>query len=120
MDALTSVTPILPGSLTGDLESFRDIQERDTWQKLEGVFLSLLLKEMRSAGLEDGLFPGDASDTFGSMFDSFLGDELAEAGGIGLQRLFQSIPVSSDSSESGAVTDARDQAVEAYRHAEQY
>ena len=57
----------------------------------EGVFLSMMIKELRQSNSEDGgLFPGDASDTFGGMFDTFMGQELAAGRGIGMESLFQS------------------------------
>lgn len=57
----------------------------------EAVFLSMMIKELRQTDSEDGgLFPGDASDTFGGMFDTFMGQELAAGRGIGLSSLFES------------------------------
>lgn len=53
-------------------------------KEMESLFVSLMLKEMRHAGAEGGLFPGDSSDTLGGMFDMYLGNYIAEAGGIGL------------------------------------
>lgn len=52
-------------------------------QEFESLFVSQLIKEMRQSS-EEGLFPGDESDTFGGMFDMFLGRHIAENGGIGL------------------------------------
>ena len=57
----------------------------------EGVFLSMMIKELRQSDSEDGgLFPGEASDTFGGMFDTFMGQELAAGRGVGMESLFQS------------------------------
>ncbi|MDA1229944.1 MAG: hypothetical protein O2856_04145 [Planctomycetota bacterium] len=56
----------------------------------EGVFMSMMIKELRQTDSEDGLFPGDASDTFGGMFDMFMGNELAAGKGIGMESLFRS------------------------------
>jgi flagellar protein FlgJ len=51
---------------------------------VESMFTSMLLKEMRSTiGSEDG-FAGDPSDTIGGLFDQYMGDHLAESGGIGI------------------------------------
>jgi flagellar protein FlgJ len=49
--------------------------------------ISLLLKEMRQTTAGEGLFGGEASDTYGSLFDLYLSQHLADAGGLGLQPL---------------------------------
>ncbi len=57
------------------LESARD--------EFEGVFLSLVLKEMRKT-VGEGVFGGDAADTLGGLFDLTLGQELGRQGGLGI------------------------------------
>jgi len=91
MNALPAITPPLGLSLDGIADSFLKSREEEANKQLEAVFISMLVKEMRTAGAgeDGGLFAGDSSDTFGSMFDSFMGEELANAGGIGLQQLLQ-------------------------------
>src|SRR5690349_6057739 len=51
----------------------------------ESVFLSTLLKQMRQSVDGDGLFAGDSSDTYGGMFDMFMGKHLAANGGLGVR-----------------------------------
>ena len=51
--------------------------------EFEGVFLSMMLKEMRQS-LDEGLFQGDSSDSFGGMFDLFIGKHLAQSNPIGI------------------------------------
>jgi Rod binding domain-containing protein len=53
----------------------------------ETMFLSLLLKEMRSTLEPDSLFPGDQGDVYGSLFDSFMSQHLAQGGGLGIGAL---------------------------------
>lgn len=53
-------------------------------QEVESLFVSLLLKEMRQAGAEEGLFPGDSSDTLGGLYDLYMSQHITESGGIGL------------------------------------
>ena len=84
MDALSAIMPPVSLSLDNGAQSFLKNREQNANQQLESVFISMLIKELRTAGLEDGLFAGDSSDTFGGMFDSFMGDELAKAGGIAI------------------------------------
>ena len=54
--------------------------------EFESVFLSLMLKEMRNTldSEEGGLFGGDGSDTYGGMFDMFMGQHLSEASPLGI------------------------------------
>ena len=53
----------------------------------ESIFFSLMLKEMRSSisGEEGGgLFAGEGSDTYGGMFDMFIGQHLADNAELGI------------------------------------
>ncbi len=54
-------------------------------RQVEGLFASLLLNEMRGSGGEGGLFGGDSSDVLGGMFDQYMGQAVADAGGLGLR-----------------------------------
>lgn len=54
-------------------------------RQVEGLFASLLLKELRGNGTEGGLFGGDSSDVLGGMFDQYMGQSIADAGGLGLR-----------------------------------
>jgi Rod binding domain-containing protein len=61
-----------------------------TAKEFEATFLSLLLKEMRQTLEPDGgLFPGDEGDVQGGMFDLFLSQHLADAGGLGLASVIE-------------------------------
>ena len=54
--------------------------------QFESVFMSLMISEMREA-TETGMFEGEGSDTFGGLFDMFMGQHLAQAGGIGIKQM---------------------------------
>jgi Rod binding domain-containing protein len=54
--------------------------------QFEGVFMSLLIKELRES-LETGMFAGENSDTYGALFDLYLGQHMAEAGGLGIKQM---------------------------------
>ena len=54
----------------------------------EALFVSMMLKTMRESMSQD-MFAGDASDTYGGLFDSFMGQHIAENGGFGLSALLQ-------------------------------
>ena len=54
--------------------------------EFESIFVSLLLKEMRNTldQGEGGLFGSEQSDTFGGMFDLFMGQHIATASSLGI------------------------------------
>lgn len=55
----------------------------------EGVFASLLLKEMRKT-LEPGtMFGEDSADVYGGLFDTYLGQQMTQSGGFGLAKMVQ-------------------------------
>jgi flagellar protein FlgJ len=62
----------------------------ETVQQVEGLFLGMLLKEMRNT-LEDGsLFGGDSSDVYGGLFDLMLSQNLSDGSPLGLSQVLQS------------------------------
>jgi Rod binding domain-containing protein len=79
--------------LTAQIEGLSDPHETDAQAseqmavEFESVFVSLLLKEMRQTLNGDGLFQGDSSDSYGGLFDLYMGQHLAQAGGIGIGQL---------------------------------
>ena len=78
-----SLQSLQPHLVNQNLES-PSLSSRDVAQEMEGLFTTLLLKQMRQAGGEEGLFAGESSDTLGGMFDLYLGQHIAESGGLGL------------------------------------
>lgn len=52
-------------------------------EQFEELFVSTLLKQMRET-LEQGLFGEEASDSFGAIFDTFMGKHLAAAKPLGI------------------------------------
>ena len=71
-------------------DSPKSAKVRDAIQKFEGLFMSMMIKQLRETSLGEGFFPGDSSDTYGGMFDTFMGDHLAESSNTGLENLFNS------------------------------
>lgn len=53
-------------------------------EEFESLFIAMLVKQMRESSSEEGLFPGDSADTYGGLFDMYLGRHIAHGGGIGL------------------------------------
>ena len=59
-------------------------------EDFEALFFSMMLKVMResiSSEADSGLFAGEGSDTYGGMFDTFIGQHMATTGQLGLADL---------------------------------
>ena len=69
-------------------------------EKIESMFASMLVKSLRATLGEEGLFPGDKSDALGSMFDQYLGDEIARGKGLGLSRAISAYTASTSQEQS--------------------
>ncbi|MFV0445130.1 MAG: rod-binding protein [Planctomycetaceae bacterium] len=89
------VAPALPTSIVsphsmsanaGELKAPLDRAVKE----FESLFVSMLLKEMRQTLGEDGLFPGDSSDSLGGMFDQQMAEHICQQGGLGLAETFRS------------------------------
>jgi len=52
-------------------------------QEFEGVFVSMLIKQMRET-LQEGLFSKETSDSYGAIFDLYMGKHLAESSPLGV------------------------------------
>lgn len=58
---------------------------RELAREFESLMLSQLIKQMRQSGVDEaGLFPGDSSDSIGSLFDLHMSKHLASRGGFGV------------------------------------
>jgi Rod binding domain-containing protein len=68
-----------------DLER-KAAQVQKSGEEFEGVFLSLMLKEMRNT-LDGGFFGEESSDTYGGMFDMFVGQDLAKSQPLGISKI---------------------------------
>ncbi|MBN1554472.1 MAG: rod-binding protein [Phycisphaerae bacterium] len=69
----------------------------------EGVFLEKLLQEMQNTIPDSGMFSGAGMKQIKSMFWSFLADQVAQNGGIGLaQSLYRDLCVSAGVDPAGA------------------
>ena len=89
---ISTLSPMPAANLPGT--SGRSTQE--VKQQFESVMISMLLKTMRQSMSQD-MFAGDSSDTFGGMFDLYLGQHMAEVQGLGLSSLFDKLPTATNS-----------------------
>ncbi len=97
MNNLSSVAGMLP--LPTEFSSLEDAVNgnnkeamKKIGQEFESIFFSLMLKEMRqsvSIDEDGGLFAGESSDTFGGMFDLFLGQHLASSSTLGIGQMLE-------------------------------
>ena len=55
----------------------------------ESLFVSLILKEMRQTLGPEALFGGDAGDSYGGLFDLYMGQHLGKSGAFGIARMVQ-------------------------------
>ncbi len=57
-------------------------------RKLEGVFFTMMVKQMRESLSEKGLFgDGPGSDTYNGFFDDMMGDSLSQSGDLGIAEM---------------------------------
>ncbi|MEQ9408595.1 MAG: rod-binding protein [Fuerstiella sp.] len=73
-------------ALSGRTQDGSEEELQKVAKQFESVFVSMMLKSMRESMSKD-MFEGDSSDTFGGLFDSFLGEHIAEHGGFGLAEM---------------------------------
>lgn len=85
-------TPLLsPASSPDTLQALSKGQDshlsmEEVGTQFESLFMSMLLEEMRNT-LQDGLFQGEGSDTYGAMFDMYMGQALGQSGTLGIRQM---------------------------------
>ena len=91
MNAISSLGaplgPEAPSVDTARLAGADQQQQQQVANEFEGVFFSLLLKEMRQTIDGEGLFGGDNSDVYGGIFDLYMGRHLADNSNLGVGNL---------------------------------
>ena len=55
--------------------------------QFESLFVQMMLKSMRDATVDGGLFDSSQLDTYQQMFDQQISLELSQQGGIGLAEI---------------------------------
>ena len=58
-------------------------------QGFEGIFASMMIKQMRQSLEPDGLFGKDHGDVLGGLFDLFMGQHMAQSGGFGIGQMIK-------------------------------
>ena len=75
-----------------------NLAQLDAAEQFESIFFSMLIKEMRQT-LQEGLFGGESSDSFGALFDQHMGSHLASGAGLGVRDLVLSQALKSQSAD---------------------
>lgn len=89
MNAISSLPPAADTSFLGlDAGNGPQAKLQDVAQKMEGLFVSMMLKSMRETMAGD-MFAGDGADIWGGMFDQSMGEQIASSGGLGLMEQLQ-------------------------------
>lgn len=85
MERSAAISTPLPQVLRPDMQAgaTRDADPATVGKQFEGMFASMLMKQMRQT-LDGGLFGDDKSDVLGGLFDHFIGEHIAKAGGFGV------------------------------------
>ncbi len=55
----------------------------------EGIFASMLLKQMRQSLGAGAMFGSDKSDALGGLFDQFMGQHISSHGGLGIGNMIR-------------------------------
>ena len=66
--------------------------------QFESVFYSLMIKNLRQTLSDEGLFAGDKTDSFGSLFDMYMGQHFAQAQPLGIARMLETYQEATDAS----------------------
>jgi flagellar protein FlgJ len=53
----------------------------------EGIFASMMIKQMRQSLEPTSMFGHDTGDVLGGLFDLFMGQHMAQAGGLGIGQI---------------------------------
>lgn len=86
MDQASAISATLPSSLHEMPHAHAS--PADVGRAFDGMFASMLMKQMRQS-LDGGLFGKDAGDVLGGLFDHFLGEHIAKAGGFGVGEMIR-------------------------------
>jgi Rod binding domain-containing protein len=100
-------------------DSEKSEKVRKVIEEFEGVFMSMMIKQLRETDSGEGFFPGDHSDTYGGMFDMFMGQHLARGAQTGLETLFESATAKSqleDYINRGQAGHRRSKGIEEYKN----
>ena len=91
MDGTTGISAPSPQLITPEFMqgASRHQSPKAVAESFESMFSSMLIKQMRQT-LEGGLFGNDPSDVLGGLFDHFIGDHIAHAGGVGVGEMIRS------------------------------
>ena len=98
--ALSTTSPNIANQAARNPETDSPVIDEAVSRGFESVFLSLLIKSMRTSMTSEGLFGSESSDTLGGLFDLYMGQHLAEASGIGIGHMLNAYKTETQIEES--------------------
>lgn len=86
IQANSTITTSLTSPVSTSNASLSKNQRRaqEMAKDFESMFLSQIIKGMRQSLEPGSMFAGDSGDVQGGLFDQYMGQHLADAGGVGL------------------------------------
>src|SRR5436305_1072556 len=87
---MDGINPLLAPSLSQGSTPNPHASPAKVAQQFEGVFASMLIKQMRQTLDGDAMFGKDAGEVYGGMFDQFLGEHVGRQGGLGIGEMVRS------------------------------
>jgi len=109
-DELNAQHFVLDQKTTGDLRAKMKLDPKaglhQAAQQFEGMLLQMMLKSMRDATPQDGMFDSDQSRFFTSIMDQQLAQNLSAQGKLGFAKLIEQQLGRNLSSSSSASTDS--------------
>lgn len=85
MEGITPLAPTMPASLHAMPN--RNLSPAAIGKQFEGLFASLLVKQMRQTTDGESLFGKDPGDVVGGLFDHYLGSHLTSGAGLGIAQM---------------------------------
>lgn len=83
LSGLATATPVAPNSRDESQQPKGSQEIEKAAKDFEAMFVSMLIKQLRET-LQEGLFTKETSDSFGAMFDMYMGEHLAESSPLGI------------------------------------
>jgi Rod binding domain-containing protein len=92
------------GELRGQAQRDQDGALREVAQQFESMFVQMMMKSMREAGFGEGMLESREAETFQSMHDKEIAQQMSRRGGLGIADMLvdqmsrnkQQIPTAAD------------------------
>lgn len=89
MSAISAPGNLLPTPRPTETTAAVREQSEKLARDFEGLFGSMLVKELRQTLEQKMLFGSDSGDVYGGLFDRFFGEHLTSGQGLGMQPMIE-------------------------------